>query len=286
MKKKFILFAFAAFIALMSLVFAGCNNSAPAGGGGSAAPAGGGSSASPAAPAGASGDAYDLYIAAAKAMNDAENISMDITSQTKTTFSGQTTDITTSGPVQVTRTGGKLEMQMVEKSMANGLSTQMTVYYKDGYMYLDMGENGKLKMEEPEDQLLNQRNIGAQVFDKQYVKDAKSEKTADGTKLTFTVDGKGMNALMSSASSNLGSDASAAAAGATVTFGDATIIAVIDGGGAMKSEDVTMSFSMNASGQDISADVHSTVENIKIGGANITFPGDLDAYQALSAPSQ
>jgi len=40
---------------------------------------------------------------------------------------------------------------------------------------------------------------------------------------------------------------------------------------------------MSAGGQDISADINSTVDNIKIGGANITFPTDLDSYTETPA---
>lgn len=287
MKKRFLLFALAAIVVLMSMVFAGCNKSAPAdnGGGGSPAPAAAngenGSTAPAPAPAPASGDEYDTYMAAATALNNAENVSMEMSTQTTMKIAGQTMDITVSGLVQLTRTDGKLEMQMDEKMGSAGQEIPMTIYYKDGYMYMNMNGTAKMKMAQPEDELLQSQNVGAQVFDKQYVKDVKSEKAGDGTKLTFTVDGKGLDALVKSAENSLGSSADASLSEAGMAFGDATIIVTLDKSGAITNEDVTMSFTMKAGGEDVTADIHSVVNNIKIGGANITFPGDLDSYSEM-----
>jgi len=284
MIKRFAMFALAALIVLMSVAFAGCGNSAPANGAGSAAPAA--PSASPAAPpaaAPASGDEYDSYIAAPKSLYVAANISRTASSQTSNKIGTQTTDVTSSGPAQVTRTNGKLELQVNDKIETAGQSVTTTLYYKDGYLYMNMNDTTKMKMAQPEDQMLASQNIGAQTFDKKYVKDMKSAKVGDSTEFIFTVEGQGMDALIQNTEKNLGSGADAALSAANMTFGDATIIVTMDSKGAITKEDVTMSFTMSAGGQDITADVHSVNDNIKIGGANITFPSDLDSYTEMSA---
>ena len=298
MNKKLSIIVLAILVVVMSIAFAGCGNSAPAAGGDNSATApattdgsdngtapadtgngGGGTTDTAAAP-----DEFDSYIALANSLNDADNISMDMNTQTTMNMAGQTIDMTMTGTVQMIRSNGGLQMQMDLKTTTAGQSIPMTMFYKDGYTYINM-MNGAMKMKtaQSEDELLSSQNVGLQIFDRQYVKDMKTTKTADGTQYTFTVDGSGLDALVQSAESSMNSSAGTAVSDTGMTFGDATIVVNVDNNGAVISENVTMSFTMSAGGQDISADINSTVDNIKIGGANITFPTDLDSYTETPA---
>jgi|GEM_PF-4304271 len=301
MKKRLFIVLLVALVVAMSVAFAGCGNTAPAAGGdngatapatsgdnGAAAPADSGSdsvgTADTTADATATADEFDTYIAAAKAMDDAENISMDMNTQTNMTVAGQTMDMTMSGTVQMDRTSGSLQMQMDVKTTTAGQEIPMTVFYKDGYTYINM-MNGAIKMKtaQSEEEMLSSQDIGVQIFDKQYVKDMSSTKTADGTQYTFTLDGKGLGALAQNVENSVSSDADASVSDIGMSFGDATVIVNLDNSGTILNENITMSFTMKAGDQDVTADIQSTIDNIKLGGVNITFPADLDSYTEAPA---
>ena len=297
MNKKVLFIILAVLIVAMGVAFSGCGNSAPAAGGDNsqATPAAGGDS-SAAAPtdSGNGGSAgttasdgdFDAYMAAANALNGADNVTMDINSTTNMKVAGQEVDTTMAGTAQMIRSNGSLQLQMDMTTTAVGQDIPMIVYYKDGYTYINM-MNGAMKMKvaQSEEEMLSTENIGVQVFDKQYVKDIKSTSTADGVQYTFTIDGKGMNALVQNAEKNMSSSTATEVTDASMSFGDATIIANIDKSGAIINEDITMSFTMKAADQDITADIHSTVGNIKMGAAVIAFPSDLDSYTETPAAS-
>jgi hypothetical protein len=150
------------------------------------------------------------------------------------------------------------------------------LYYKDGYLYTDAGSLGKTKMASSEDEAFGQASRLVN-FPESAIKDKNSKEVADGTEVSFTVDGSALKDFISDELAQLGAD------GESVEFGDASIVAVVSKDGTLISEKVQMDFSLSVSGESINASMTMDVTDIAFSNVKIEFPDDLDSYDDLGS---
>ena len=266
--KKIISVALVVVLSLaMTMAFGGCKS------GGSTDSGSAGSSAS------SSGDAYELYTAANKKVQDAEGFSATTDLTMGLSIGGQSMDIQSTGDIICSKVSDSdIQLKMDQEMTISGAAIQLESYYKDGYMYTSM-MGMKTKVKTP----LEQAMAAGQNpnFKKEDIKDSTVVSGDDGnTVLNFTITGDGLKDVVMQ---NMPSTVTSGASAGDFTFTDAKIVATIDKDGNIISSEMNTTFTMDVMGQKIDSSMDIKTANIKTGAQAITYPTDLDTYTEAAA---
>jgi hypothetical protein len=229
--------------------------------------------------------AYDLYMAAATAMNEANGVSLDM--DTSIGMGGDSEDedegfsFSMQGSVKaVKKSDTEFEMEMRQTADMFGAETETITYFKDGYMYMELAGE-RMKMALPLEDALTQANTSAVIFEQDAIKKCTSQKVDNGTELTLTVSGDALKKYMEETSQ----DALAGfGAGVSMELGDAIITAVIDNDGKMFSLSMLMAYDIAASeDENATMAIKISMYNIVTGDLTIDFPAELADYPDVAA---
>jgi hypothetical protein len=273
MKRKLFLALLLSLVMTTVFALSGCGTAPGAAEGAPVGSAAGNTGGNPAA----GGSDFARYTAASEALAKADSVSMDITSETSMGLGDDAYNMMMTGSVkQIRKSATELEMAMELSINVAGQPLTTTSYFKDGYMYTDtMGS--KYKMATPIDDALNKSNMQAAQFDESMIINSSSEKTADGTQLNFIVAGSALSAMVGDQLGGLTGSGDTPA----MSFGDATISALIDKAGNLKAYSVELTFGPADETDAGVATMKVSMQNIQFGGVTIDFPADLDSYMEL-----
>lgn len=160
-----------------------------------------------------------------------------------------------------------------------GQTVDMTMYYKDGYYYIDSAGQ-KLMYAMDIDELTEQikQSTEGSNMDSSYLSEITAKKDGDNTVLTFTCDASQMDQYVQDALSGMG----------TMGLGDITYNitsasgqAVVNADGYFTSTDMVMAVEMTANGETINVDMDTSVTYENPGQpVEITVP-DLEGYTEI-----
>jgi hypothetical protein len=220
-------------------------------------------------PSGDASNPYQILAAENEKLNTADGISMNLDLGMQFSSGGTDMEMQTTGDAKINKVDK--EMEMNQKISLQGQENAIHIWYKDGYMYADAGSAGKGKQVMQFEDAFSQ--AGTLVnFPESAIKDQSSKEVADGTELTFNVGGSALKDYAANALSQLGSD------GSNVDFADATIVVLISKDGSISAENFTMAFTIEAAGEELTANMTVNYTDIKFGAVKIEFPADLDSY--------
>ena len=264
-KKKLILVLSVIVVLVSVFAMAGCQNKAANGGDGGSKAASG------------SGDAYEYYTNAQKAMTASKGYTMDMKMEMKMSLAGQSMDIPIESKVIYSQKSEKqIEMKMTQKTSVMGQTMDSTVYYKDGFVYTETAGQ-KVKMATPMESLIN--GVSSPEIEKDAIKDSSVEKVSGGTKIKLTIDGKSLDSMVNQV---LQSMAAAGASEDSMSFGDAKFSGVVDSDGMLSEMSMEMTYAIEIEGEKSEGNIKLTMKNIKFGDQTVDFPKDLDTYQDMS----
>lgn len=225
--------------------------------------------------------AYEVYTAAAEAMESITALEAKTVMDIHMEAEGEALDMAMTGVIkEIMHSDTDIELSMVMTTEAMGQEMDVTAYYKDGKYYMEtMGQ--AFVMELPIETAMEQANVESFQFDETAVKDQKVTKEADGTVLSFTLDGAALNDLISEQlgdmMSQLGSDTS-------YDYGDVTFSALVDDEGALRTTDMAFSFEMTIAGTTVPVEAVMTMEYVAFNDdVTIEAPADTDSYMEIDA---
>ena len=242
-------------------------------GGGSGS--GGGSNSNTTPPPPPPPTAYELYTRASEALDNAGSMETETTTEMSMRFGEESMDISMESTIKVVYPENDMELEMLSTMDVMGTNQETSAYYKGGYYYIQtMGMKMKVPMDL--DSIRDTANTQALDFSEDAVKDQSSDSAEGGTRVTFTLDGSAiadaMEKQLAGMVDGLGGE------GASMSFGDISLSAVVGADETMKSIDMAFSFDMEMQGESISCDMAMTMVIVRLGGVSITFPDDLDTY--------
>ncbi|MDR1272906.1 MAG: hypothetical protein LBK04_07965 [Clostridiales Family XIII bacterium] len=229
---------------------------------------------------GSDGGAYKIYEEAANKINGAESVSMDFTLDMKMTreaLNDGDMNISMEGPISVVGSGGKIQVHMQAAMDSLGQKNNLTMYYKDGFAYMEM-MGSKFKQALSAEQAMSGASAKIESFAKSSVKSSKVEDASGGKKATLVVKGDAFKDQVNKALAQEGESRSP-----DMNFGDATVVVVVDADGNIQEYSVDMTFDMAIGGTNVKTVMKTKMGNIKIGGITIDFPADLSSYQEMTA---
>lgn len=156
-----------------------------------------------------------------------------------------------------------------------GQNVEMTMYYKDGYYYIDTAGQKimyAMDVEAMTEQIL-QSTEGSVSSD--YLTEITAEKEGDDTLLTFTADASQMSEYVESALSGMGS---MGLGDITYDIKEVSGEAVVNADGYFSSTDMKMVIDMTANGETISMDVTTNVVYENPGQAVEIAAPELEGY--------
>lgn len=219
----------------------------------------------------AKGAAYDIYKAAYEKFDTAKGVTMNMGMDMKIGGEGMELTIKTTGPVEMNRPSEDvLDMKIAQNMETFGQSIDMTIYYKDGYLYTDVAGQ-KIKQKLSAEEAMKQANY-SDMFPEEAIKDQSVKDVEGGVELSFVVDGSALKDMIAGELAELGTSEDGA------NFKDANVVTVISKDGDLISQSIKMDFSMNIEGTDTEASIDVSISDIKIGDVKIDFPDDLDSY--------
>ena len=228
--------------------------------------------------------AYDLYNGAVADLEASGNFTINTYSETDTdTGDGAAVDKTVSNlEFEVcTAADGGIGMMEAETVTHNGMQHTLTMYYKDGFYYMD-NDGDKLRyaatgggsMPTVAETITTEERQNIPVFTKDAVRGSSIDESNDLKNLTFTVRGDALAGMFSE-----GADANVTGNPDT-KYDDAEVTAVIEANGDLSQTAFacTMHSVLN------SMAVNKTIVNAGIisnDDASIDYPGDLSSYRAV-----
>lgn len=219
--------------------------------------------------------AYDIYTAANKSMQDVKSLAVDTKMTIDMEYDGETISMEMNGVIkEVIKSETDVDLEMIMTTVSAGETMDMVCYYTDGYYYMDiMGQ--KVKMAMPMDQIMDQTNVESISFEESAVKNQGVSAVSGGQELSFTLDGTALSDLLSEQMSSMTQQLGA---GATMTFNDVDFKAVVDSEGNLTSSTMAFSFSMNVEGETINASAVADMTYTQLNSTTIELPADLDTY--------
>jgi hypothetical protein len=226
--------------------------------------------------AGADSDAYAIYRVAYEKYDAAKGMTMgmDMDMAIKIGEGGESVNVKTTGAAEINKpSADALEMKVTQKMDSGADGIDMTLYYKDGYMYTEAAGQ-KMKQKTSVEDAMKQANY-TNLFPEDAIKDKTVKEVQGGTELSFVVKGEAMQDMVAGELAQLG------AAAENVAFGDANIVCVISNDGDLSSQSVKMDFSIEIEGASMDASISVTLSGIAYGEVSIDFPDDLDSYTEI-----
>jgi|GEM_PF-3015759 len=170
-----------------------------------------------------------------------------------------------------------IEMDM-NMAMSGMVSTDMLIYYRDGYAYYDMlGQKMKIQMD-VEQMMSQSNNMMNLMFNESAVRSSSVSKNGSDTVISFKLGGEGVTELMEKMMPN------ADALDLLETVGDIEFDVVIDKD--MITKSVVFKFTVSASmmGETAMFEVTSKGDVTALNNVTITAPTGLDAYTLQANP--
>ena len=223
----------------------------------------------------------ELLSRAEATMADVDSMIMETEMEMSMEIFGQPVDTTsTSRAYTVQLSPTELEMRIESVTETMGMEVPSTMYFKNGMVYMDMGEM-QTKFELPIEEALQMANVrGFEFeFDEESIISQSVSTNGDERELQFVLD---FTAMMDSLGGELGAmmemfgsmEMEEMFDGLTV---DMTI--VIDSDYQMIS--MTMAYEMELKGSAIDVKMTSTI--VQMGGVEITFPDNLDEFEEIDS---
>ena len=224
--------------------------------------------------------AYDQYMKAAKALNEAGSMETDITSVIKMTMGDESQTMGMDGSLKlIVNSETDIDFEMTMDMDLFGQTIPVLYYYTDGFMYMDM-MGIQMKLPLPMEKALEQAG-GTETldFDESAVKDVTTE-TVDGeTIIKFKLDASAITAVLEDQIADLAG--SLEDADIDYNFGDVDLKIVIGSDKNLKSHSLAYSFTMEMDGEEVACEMDMTMDIVKIGNVTIDFPS-FDGYMEIS----
>lgn len=225
---------------------------------------------------------YELYTAVNEAMSDVKSAEMNISADMKIKMGEESLDLAMTGNVkQVFHSETDLDVEMNTNMKLFGQNINSVFYYNDGYYYNNsMGQKIKTPMDI--ETLLKQLNTQNLQFGEDAIKNGSIEETADGKKLSFTLDGNALSDMVKSSMGAYLGDLSDANQG-DITFGDVEYTITVDKNNLMKNSTMLLSMNMNIDGTPATLDMNMKTDVVALSDVTVNFPDDLDTYVEVSS---
>ncbi|GEM_PF-1545829 len=227
--------------------------------------------------------AYQLYTEASQTLADAESMDMDITGTMNVVMEETTLAMTMDGNIKIVKKG-ETDMDMSTDIAMSVMGQNVTTiaYYTNGYYYIDVSGQ-KMKLAMPMEEALAESNSKNLDFPETSIIESSSTTTADGTLLSFTIDGNVMTDLVDDQLKSLegivGTDDWASL---NAKFNSLVYEVTLDANGVLKSYRIIIDMEMTI--EDVlttmSYDLTSTINSIN--NVTITLPTDLDTYKEVT----
>jgi hypothetical protein len=273
-------------ILVMAMLFAACNTGetpTTTGGGDEPNNASAGTNDGTSSQNGEQRSAYEIYMLASEALENAESMIMESSTVMKMDMDGEEMEMVMDAVIEmVMRSETDIDMRMVATTKMDDMEMPSEMYFRNGVMYMDM-LGMQMKMEMPLEQMLEQVNsTGALDFPEEAILDASMTAVDGGTKITFTLSGSVMSDMIDELTGGILATMGIDDMDMSVNMGDIIYVVVVDADYMLTTMDMTMFVSMEVDGETMSMDVVTSMEVIQIGGVEITFPDYLDDFMDMS----
>ena len=231
-------------------------------------------------------DPYKIYNDAAAKMKDKKDMQARVDIDMKIGIRGETVDTKSSMDIeQVTKSEKEVEMacKMNMTSEQEDLDMDMSMWYKDGWMYIEAaGTKTKQKVDVEDAASKMSVNLGTEKMTKDLADKATAVKDGDVTNIEFRIRGEKVQDLMSKMmKSGDSSVTDVFQALGDVKTGDMTLSAVVDEEGYMTDVKMSEDMSISTNGTEGKTDFEMTMSDIKIDqGLVIDFPSFDDYTEA------
>lgn len=224
-------------------------------------------------------DAKVIYDEASKKTSELTELDISTTADMKMSQGEETIDMSTSMNIKMIDANKETMKYYAEgKTSAMGQDMDMTMFYEDGYYYMDMaGQKIKYPMDIAALMETVKQSTESSTMDSAYMKDIKAKKDGDNQVLTFTMDAAKMDEYVKDIMANM-STMTAGMEGVEYTIKEASGDAVVSKDGYFTSVNVKMVMEMSMQGETISVDMDtkSVYNNI---GQPVELPAvDLEGY--------
>jgi len=227
--------------------------------------------------------AYQIYMDANEALNEAESYLMAM---------GMVMEMGMLGMTLTTEMESLIAMVMLEDNdfimfmesvtSTMGEEVEMTMYWVDGIMYMDM-DGLRIKMDMDLEDALAQANMDIVDFTEESINEESIEEVEEGILVSFVLSGESMMeeimAQMGLLDGLMGDLEELE--GLELAIGDILVTALIDNDDNLL--EITMAFEMDMSmmGETISIVYAIHMEILEIGGVEIVLPDDLDEFEEV-----
>lgn len=223
-----------------------------------------------------------IYDEASKKTSELTDLDISTSVDMKMTQGGESIDMTTSMDIKMVEANTEnMKYYATGKTSAMGQDIDMTMYYENGYYYMEMmGQKIKYAMDlNTIMEQVKQSTEGGSV-ETAYMKDIKAKKDGDNQVLTFTMDASKLDQYVKDLMAGMGT-MTAGMEGVTYTIKEASGEAVVNKDGYFSAANVKMVMDMEMQGEVISVDMDtkSVYNNI---GQPVEIPAmDLEGYQEV-----
>lgn len=227
-------------------------------------------------------DPKEVYAAAVKKNAELKSMDMSTKMNMKITMGEQTMDMDMDMNILMDQVNtDKMKYYAETKTTSEGQSMDMTIFYTDGYYYMDaMGQKIKYQMDlEKMMEQVEQNSVGGEI-DVEWLKDLTLKEEGDNQILTFTADPDKMDSFVQEYMSSLG--ATAGVEDMEMTIKDVSGEYVINKEGYYTAMKMTMDIDVSAQGQTMNMimDMDATINNP---GKEVTVDlPSTDGYEEVS----
>ena len=223
--------------------------------------------------------AFELYELSQAKTNEVDSIEMSMVVDEAIVLDGNSVgNMTINGNVKMIKHSEQdIEMYM-DMGMSGMVSTDMLIYYRDGYAYYDM-MGQKIKMEMDTEEMMAQSNsMMSMMFAESAVRDSSVRKDGDNTILSLKLGGESITELMEKMMPNTD------ALDSMETVGDIELDVVLDKDMITKSAVFKFTVSASMMGETAVIEVTSKGDVTALGNVTITAPTGLDSYTLQANP--
>ena len=226
--------------------------------------------------------AFDRYMRASEALMEAGSLKMESQSVMVMAFDGEVEEIrSTATASQVIHSETNVDMHMEMLMTVQGMSIPTTIYFRNGWYYMDMMGMG-MRMPFPLEDVLEQANAGLLDFSEDAITFQEVRNIDSGLELVFRLDASAMSDLLDGmVSGMLETIGLSEDMGITMNFGDIDFSVILNDADELQSMDMAFTYTMEFEGEVIDVSMSTYTQIVQVGGVTINFPDYLDDFMEV-----
>lgn len=226
--------------------------------------------------------AFERYMRASETLMEAGSLRMESQSIMIMSFDGEVEEIRSSSTAsQVMHSETDVDMHMEMTMDIQGMSIPTTIYFRNGWYYMDMMGMG-MRMPFPLEDVLEQANTGILDFTEEAIAFQEVRTTDSGIELVFRLTASAMSELLDGmVSGMLETIGLSLDMGITLNFGDIDFSVVLNNADELQSMDMAFSYTMEFEGEVIDVTMTTYTQIVQVGGVTINFPDYLDDFMEV-----